>query len=339
MEKSLDLDELKRRVQIKMNIEKNRTSDDFQSSYIVHGERYSGQRLKSIVLAKTMVCTDVSLNNRPCNSCKSCLAVAGLNHPDVYFLDYEDSSFIGVDEIRKRINDTVYIKPFMSKRKVYVIFEAEKLTVQAQNSLLKILEEPPMYAHFILSTGNIEKLIPTIQSRCVKLATNDISEDELRSYLTDVLKLKEEEAKLIVAFSFGKIERALSLLEKGNVRVIYERIAILVKRFAEGFFDYLMLEFERLNDEGINMQEALDLLKLWFRDVMLFKALKDSENLVFIDKLSEIKDWANKCSYEGIEKILESIDTTQERINARVTIDMAIELLRQQIRIEKSLDV
>ncbi len=312
---------------------------EYRGSYIIYGDAYSGQKMLAKDLAKAIICTDNDHNKRPCNNCAACRAVDGLSHIDVIYVDYENASSIGVEDIREKIQDTVMIKPIMSNEKVYIIFDAEKMTVQAQNSLLKILEEPPHFVHFILTTSNIEKLISTIRSRALQIATTDIGDDDLRKLLEDIDDIDEEEKNLIVAFSFGKIERVDILLKNRNVRTVYERVAVLLKKFENGFFEYLMIEFEKFEEEGMNIVAVLDLLKLFFRDVMFFKALKNSENLVFKSKLQEIRDWANKCSYEGIERIIEDINKTQERISVRVQKPLAIELLRYRIRTEKAIEI
>ena len=338
MNNILDFNLLKNNTKAGQRLSQVLKNGEYRGSYIIYGEACSGQKMMAKSLSKAIVCTG-DTKDKPCNNCVSCRAVDSLSHMDVIYMDYENENSIGIDDVRQRIGDTVMIKPIMSSEKVYVIFDAEKLTVQAQNSLLKILEEPPHFAHFILTTGNIEKIIPTIQSRAVRILTTDISDDDLRKLLDNIDDIDEEEKNLIIAFSFGKTERADSLLRNRNVRILYERVASLLKKFEDGFFEYLMLEFEKFEEEGMDIIAVLDLLKLFFRDVLIFKALKDSEDLVFKSKLQEIKDWANKCSYDGIERIIIDINKTQERINAKVQVPLAIELLRYRIRTEKAIEI
>jgi len=338
VDKILDFNLLKNNTKAGQKLSQVLKCNEYKGSYIIYGDAYSGQKMLAKNLSKAIVCTG-DITDKPCNNCASCRAVDSLSHMDVIYMDYENENSIGVDDIRTKIGDTVRLKPIMSNEKVYVIFDAEKMTVQAQNSLLKILEEPPHFVHFILTTGNIEKIIPTVQSRVLKVLSTDISDDDLRKLLDNIEDIDEEEKSLIIAFSFGKIERADILLRNRNVRTLYERVTVLLKKFEDGFFEYLMLEFEKFQEEGMDIIAVLDLLKLFFRDVLLFKALKNSEDLVFKSKMQEIKDWANKCSYEGIERILKDINKTQERISVKVQTSLSIELLRYRIKTEKAIDI
>ena len=98
------------------------------------------------------------------------------NQPDIIYVQHEKLNIISVDEIRRQVNNSIAIKPYSSERKVYIIDEAEKMNVQAQNALLKTLEEPPAYAVIILLTTNQEALLQTIRSRCVTLTMKPVSD-------------------------------------------------------------------------------------------------------------------------------------------------------------------
>ena len=117
-----------------------------------------------------------------CHSCKQ--ALSG-NHPDLIYVTHEKPASIGVDDIREQINDTIQIRPYSSYYKIYIVDEAEKMTVQAQNALLKTIEEPPSYAVIILITTNQEAFLPTILSRCVQLKLKPLKDFTVKSYLTE----------------------------------------------------------------------------------------------------------------------------------------------------------
>ena len=144
-------------------VENNRVSH----AYILNGERGSGKKMLANLFAMTLLCE--TGDNEPCGKCHSCKQAESGNHPDIIRVTHEKPNSISVDDIRTQVNNTVDIKPYQGPYKVYIIPQADMMTPQAQNALLKTIEEPPKYAVIILLTSNIGGLLPTIQSRCVRL--------------------------------------------------------------------------------------------------------------------------------------------------------------------------
>lgn len=117
------------------------------------------------------------------------------NHPDLIYVTHEKPASIGVDDIREQINDTIQVRPYSSYYKIYIVDEAEKMTVQAQNALLKTIEEPPAYAVILLLTTNQDAFLPTILSRCVQLKLKPLKDSVVKEYL--IQSLGEMRARLI----------------------------------------------------------------------------------------------------------------------------------------------
>lgn len=109
-----------------------------------------------------------------------------------------------VDDVREQINDTIMIRPYSSYYKIYIVDEAEKMTVQAQNALLKTIEEPPSYAVIILITTNQEAFLPTILSRCVQMKLKPLKDFTIKSYLTQNLHIAEKDADICCCICEGK---------------------------------------------------------------------------------------------------------------------------------------
>ena len=150
-------------------------------AYIINGERNSGKKFIARIFAMALQCTGEG--EKPCQVCRSCRQALSENHPDIIRITHEKPNSIGVEDIRTQVNNDMGIKPYQGPYKVYLIEEAEKMTVQAQNALLKTLEEPPEYAVFLLLTDNPNKMLPTIRSRCTALNLNALPEETLRSAL------------------------------------------------------------------------------------------------------------------------------------------------------------
>ena len=146
-------------------------------AYILSGEEGMGKRTLAEAFALSLMCQDRH-GGEPCGQCHACKQVLSGNHPDVIYVTHEKPASIGVDDVRRQINDTVSIKPYSGGYKLYIVDEAQKMTVQAQNALLKTIEEPPAYVVILLLTSNEEIFLPTILSRCVKLSLKPLTDEQ-----------------------------------------------------------------------------------------------------------------------------------------------------------------
>ena len=156
-------------------------------AYILTGEAGMGRKSIANAFAMTLLCEKGG--SEPCMTCHSCKQVMSGNHPDLIYVKHEKPGSIGVDDVREQINDTIMIRPYSSYYKIYIVDEAEKMTVQAQNALLKTIEEPPSYAVIILITTNQEAFLPTILSRCVQMKLKPLKDFTIKSYLTQNLHI------------------------------------------------------------------------------------------------------------------------------------------------------
>ena len=151
-------------------------------SYIFTGRPGSGKKLLATTYAMTLQCEQGG--TEPCQKCDSCKKAMGKNHPDIIMVNHEKPGTISIDEIREQVIYDVAVKPYCSPYKIYIIPDAELMTVQAQNALLKTIEEPPEYAVIMLLTSNADAMLPTIQSRCVRLDLK-VVDDSLVKKISD----------------------------------------------------------------------------------------------------------------------------------------------------------
>ena len=120
-------------------------------AYIFNGADGIGKKTLAKTFAKAIQCEENT--GEPCGKCRSCLQVDGDNQPDIIWVKHDKPASISVDDVRLQINSDILIRPYSSKYKIYIVDEAEKMTVQAQNALLKTIEEPPSYGIIILLTA------------------------------------------------------------------------------------------------------------------------------------------------------------------------------------------
>jgi DNA polymerase-3 subunit delta' len=192
--------------QIKEHLQNALSTNKVSHAYIIEGERSSGKEFIARIFAMALQCEQGG--TEPCGQCHSCKQALSHNQPDIIFISHEKPNTIGVEDIRDQINNDIGIKPYSSPRKIYIMNEGEKMTPQAQNALLKTLEEPPEYAVILILTTNVDELLPTIQSRCVVLHMKPVKDALVKKFLMEELGVPDYKANICVAFARGNIGKA-----------------------------------------------------------------------------------------------------------------------------------
>ena len=224
------------------------------------------------------------------------------------------------------------IKPYSSPYKIYIIDEAEKLTVQAQNALLKTIEEPPAYGIVIFLTTNKDSFLPTILSRCVVLDLKPVANEAIMRYLMEQVRVPDYKAKICVAFAQGNVGKAVKLASSENFDEMKQHVIKLLKNTETMRISELLDYLKDISDYKENIYDYLDLMLVWFRDVLLFKVTKDANVLVLREEMSAISERAGKSSYEGLEEIITALDKAKARLRANVNFELAMELLLLTIK-------
>lgn len=294
-------------------------------AYIFSGETGCGKKLLATAFAMTLQCEQRGVD--PCLTCSSCKKAMSKNHPDIINITHEKPNSIGIEDIRSQLIDDVAIKPYCSSYKIYIISEAEKLTLQAQNALLKTIEEPPAYAVILLLTNNMDALLPTITSRCVKLGLRPVKESMVKEYLMEKLHIPDYQAKMDASLAQGNIGKAKQLAQSEDFAQVAENSLRLLRRSGDMELYELVDAIKMLSADKQNIYDYLDLFTMWFRDVLLFKATREVDGLVFKDQFNDIKERAGKSSYEGLETIIDAIEKARTRLHANVNFDLVMELL------------
>ena len=179
-------------------------------AYLFIGGAGAGKRLIANTFAKALQCE--SDGAKPCGNCRSCQAFDNGNHPDIIYVRGEKKNIV-VDDIREQILETVDLKPYHYAKKIYIIEKADTMNTQAQNALLKTLEEPPAHAVFLLLAERAEAFLPTILSRVVTMKIRPLSEETVAEYLMQKTSLSQEESHVLAAYAQGRIGQALELME------------------------------------------------------------------------------------------------------------------------------
>ena len=307
-------------------------ADAVSHAYILNGERGSGKKLLANLFAMSLQCQDRDENGEACGKCQSCKQALHGNQPDIIRVSHEKPTTISVDDIRQHVNNDIVIKPYSSKYKIYIIPEADLMSVQAQNALLKTIEEPPEYAVIMLLTENAEVLLPTIRSRCVMMKLRNIKDQLVKKYLMEQMEIPDYKADVCVAFAQGNMGKAIMLANSDYFNEIKEEVVHLLRNIDEMDVPELMDAVKKCMTYKLEINDYLDMMAIWYRDVLIYKATKNVDRVVFSDQLRYIKARASKSSYEGIEKILEALETAKARMKANVNFELVIELLLLTIK-------
>ena len=249
------------------------------------------------------------------------------NSPD-YIEIKPDGNSIKIAQIRKLQSD-ILVKPYKSY-KIYVIDEAQKMTVEAQNALIKTLEEPPKYAIIILITDNKESLLDTIKSRCEIIKFTPIPMQEVASYLT-MNGIDSKRASLLANFSRGSMKKAIELSESEEFHLMREEVQKYVETFLNGNLIEIMdiqSSIEKYKDQITNV---LDLLINYFRDIMMVKENVDNSMIINLDRLIFVKNMSNKTTYSQLSKIIDIIEETKNKLRSNCNFNISIQVMTLNI--------
>lgn len=294
-------------------------------AYLFQGEEGVGKEALARTFAAGLQCQSES-TDKPCKECVSCRQMESGNQPDVIWVTREKAS-LGVDEIREQLCNTMDIKPFSSPYKIYLVPEAEKMTEAAQNALLKTIEEPPEYGIVILMTSNISALLPTIQSRCLTMEFRPLSTAVVESFVKEHCQVPDYQARASAAFAQGNLGKAMRYAKSEDFIERKDHIISLLRHVEQMDLSEMLAVIKDLGTRKDEVRDYIDLMVLWYRDVLLFKATKDINQLLFQNEASYISREASHRSYEKIEEILQAFEKAKVRLRANVNFDITMELM------------
>lgn len=294
-------------------------------AYILNGEKGSGKKTLAAVVAKSLQCESGEAD--PCGTCKSCLQAESGNQPDIIWVTHEKPNVISVDEIRTQILNDIELKPYSSRYKIYIVPDAQLMNTQAQNAILKTLEEPPEYAIIMLLTNNVDKFLPTIISRCIVLNFRPVEPLHMVDYLVNQLGIDREKARFCTDFAQGNLGKAVRLAISPDYNEIKEDSLRLLRRIQDMDMDEIIQAVRDMGKYKLDITDYIDIMTMWFRDLLMVKISNSPNKLIFKDEFSVMKKQASHVSYEGLEEILQALDKLKIRLEANVNFDIAMELM------------
>ena len=307
-------------------LQKEIATSSLSGAYLFVGPTGVGKTLTALTFTKALNCKIGQLDS--CNRCSSCRKIDHLNHPDVRVITPEEGS-IKIEQIRDLKREAGY-KLFEGKKKIWIIEQADKLTLEAANSLLKVLEEPPPDVVFILISETQEKLLPTILSRCEIIRFFPLSSKALHSIIAAYLPPDSPKANLIKKLARGRVGEVLSLIKDENILKTRDAVLdILSKKISLEDIFHLVSKWKDCG--STELERILDVIIFWFRDLLILKQA-GTKGVVNYDRMEELKNQKETYSYGGIKQAIETVERTKGYLKCNVNQSLALEAMWLKLR-------
>ncbi len=274
---------------------------------------------------------NVSVFNKitPCGQCTSCNKILSENHPDIIFIEPSGAS-IKIDQIRE-LCQTLTMKPFEARRRIVIISNAQAMSTEAGNALLKNLEEPPENTVFILTALQVSDLLPTIVSRCQHIRFNPVAPERISEMLINHYDIDKKDALLVAHMANGSFGKAVEMIMAGKKFdwIKYKRwlLYILFENIQEDTSIVLQMAFAlKLSMHKEFLMDSLDMIMSFFRDLVVYQYYP--ENIIDNDVRYYIQYVSEKVSVESAVKKIEAIQTVQKDIrSSNINVRLILEAL------------
>ena len=302
-------------------------NDAFPHALLVDGMMGVGKSKLVFELSKAIFCD--TLKTDACNSCKSCLKMIHENHPD-YLEVYPDGKQIKNHQI-ETFQSFLGKKAYTGNYKIVCIHDAHKMNASAQNRILKTLEEPSDKVVIFLLTHQPDTLMETVKSRCQKIKLSGLSEEAISRYLVDEHKISEEKSIVYSKLSSGSLGRAIQYATSSSFSEIQMQIENILKAIDQKNKMDLLKSLSFFSAEKENISDILEYMVLWYRDLLLYKKAKAKKLLIHGDSFELIKQLTRGLSVKQVIKNIETIASTEKKLNQNANYDLTIELMLIQL--------
>lgn len=247
---------------------------------------------------------------------------------------YGKGDFLSVDDIRELRRDAG-VKPYQGRRKVVLIFSADRMNTAASNALLKTLEEPPGGLLLILTTDSISRLLPTIISRCQPVHLSRLDDDTLKRVLCERFKQDEQQVALGVSLADGSVGEALRALSQDGQNRRASAFA-LIKTVHGGSLLDLFDQIEQIvgsNKEAPVVESILDALLGYYRDLLLTIEMSDQSAIQSVDRNNWIKQVASGLNFEQVHAAIDAIEEVRRALSQNAHIQLALTVLALRLKV------
>ncbi len=327
---------------LKSCIKKNQVAH----AYLFTGPSGTGKSSTALAFASALNCTNPTPEGDACGSCLSCSRIASGEDADVRVVRPEGNQTT-IEQMRDMIKELGYA-PFSGKYKVFIIEQADTLNSSSENSILKVLEEPPAYAVLILLSCNQSSLLPTIRSRCRTVRFRQASDEELEEALRSRFNLPEDDLRIVAACSEGAVGYAFDMASDSGFMEDRQVIFQAVKDWYEGppvlglqTAELLRsIASERKSAKGSpevrtlagNLLEILDSILSWYEDILRLKVSGESARVTNLDYLDDLIPMSGRYSTAKLCASVRAIMETRRYVQGNITPQLALENMFIAIR-------
>lgn len=251
-----------------------------------------------------------------------------LDREYVDIINYKSSkASFGVDDVRSIIEE-VSKKPFEGEKKVIIIYEGNKLTTQAQNALLKTIEEPPTGVYIIILCESLELILDTIKSRCEIYKLTPLSKEELYNYIElRGFNFSEEEIKSAVAFSEGIPGRIDRYFTDDTLKEMRNIILELIKDLNKSDPEAILQREDSLSNYKDSREEVLNIFGAFIRDILIHKEIENNELIINSDRIDDIKELTKEMSFRRLNNMIITIEEARKNIKGNVSWPMVLRVM------------
>lgn len=299
-------------------------------SYLLEADEGVGKKRLAKTFAKLLFCEKEGVVE-PCNECTSCLMMETGNNPD-YFEVVPKGASIGIADIREQIVEKMDIKPYRSKYKIFIIPNADKMTVQAQNALLKTIEDPPSYGIVMFLTSNPSRILSTIHSRCARIRLLPLSIKTIEEYIQNEYGLEKWKASLYANFADGSIGKAKQIIDDETFWEVRKKSVDYMIRLEDANLIELYDIVSDIDNERENLPQILDFWMIWYRDMLICKKFNNEKYMFYNDFKDVLLDRAKKLPYNIINNHFNDIINAKNQLERNVNFMLIIENLLLQLK-------
>lgn len=304
-------------------------------AYLIVGEDLSDMRQISDALSSVLVCEDRAEEEglaEPCGRCTGCIQAAAGDHPDIRVLVPAKTTSTGVDDIRELTSDIIY-RPYRAAYRIFIIPDAQKMTVQAQNAVLKTLEEPPEYAVLILLSTSLTGFLPTLLSRSVCLQLKPVPDEMIAERIRQERGEMPEYADLLTVCAAGSPGRAMRLLEDEGFDAFARTSLELLTRLTGKDAAEIAAFAEEAAGNG-HAELFVYILQVFVRDLLMAKAAGTAASLILAGNIQYISRTAGELPFDALDRMDRIAQTAQQRLRARGSAQLILEAALLTLREE-----
>lgn len=299
------------------------TTEKLAHAYLFVGPKGSGKAQAASEIAKLLECENRK-KSEACGVCPSCIKLSSGNHPDVHWVERQDSEFIKIEQVRDLL-DQIRLRPFLGRKKIFILKDVEFLTEEGGNALLKTLEEPSVNSLLLLTTSVAERVLDTIKSRCHTITVSALPKDSLAEHLKKAYNADTYGAHVLAYYSEGCLGKAVGLKEEDFLK----RRDQILDQFV--FAPWNEAFIKEVVADKLKARELLDVLFSFVHDAYLSKAGVSEDQFVHMDRKHDVLRFENRFSSDELNQLKKEILTMYKLLADNLNIKMPLLIIKERI--------